>query len=87
MTGAYNYSDFNNVAILRYQGAACEEPSKYPWEDAPQSYLPLIETNLHVSCAFLSDVFTDEFNVFRCPASCPDASGIFLFSYPLYIDF
>lgn len=51
--GAFNFSDFNNVAILRYKGAECEEPDQEPWVDVPKSKLPLVETNLHVSCASL----------------------------------
>ena len=64
--GRSNFSDFNNVAVLHYEKAHCDEPSKEPWVDVPKSVLPLVETNLHVSHAFLSltsDLLTDEANV------------------------
>jgi hypothetical protein len=52
-----------NVAILKYKGAECEEPSKDPWVNVPVSKLPLVETNLHVSCACL-DLLIDSVNMF-----------------------
>ncbi|KAI0281106.1 Cupredoxin [Russula aff. rugulosa BPL654] len=42
-----NFSDFNNVAILHYEAAECDEPSQKPWVDVPRNCLPLVETNLH----------------------------------------
>jgi hypothetical protein len=51
--GNFNFNNFTNVAILKYKGAECDEPSEDPWVDAPVSKLPLVETNLHVSCASL----------------------------------
>ena len=43
-----NYSDFMNVAILRYDGAADEDPTADPSTDVPTSSAPLVETDLHV---------------------------------------
>ena len=48
-TGLFNYSDFNNVAVLRYDGAEDGYPSEDPSVNVSQSKLPLVETNLHVS--------------------------------------
>jgi len=42
-----NYSDFNNLAVLRYAGAANENPTADPTMDIPVSQIPLVETNLH----------------------------------------
>ncbi|KAI0276850.1 laccase [Russula aff. rugulosa BPL654] len=52
-TGLFNFSDFNNLAVLQYEGAECDEPYQDPTVDVPTSKLPLVETNLHVSFAFL----------------------------------
>ncbi|KAF8493485.1 laccase [Russula emetica] len=46
-TGLFNFSDFNNVAVLQYEGAEGDEPSQDPWVNVPKNYLPLVETNLH----------------------------------------
>ncbi|KAI9435549.1 laccase [Lactarius indigo] len=42
-----NFSNFNNVAILRYQGANNTNPSNDSAVNVPTSQLPLVETNLH----------------------------------------
>jgi len=42
-----DFSDFNNVAILRYDEADCENPTNDPNVGVPVSTLPLVETNLH----------------------------------------
>ncbi|KAH9008346.1 laccase [Lactarius deliciosus] len=42
-----NFSDFNNLAILRYTGAAHANPTVDPTVNVPVSKLPLVETNLH----------------------------------------
>jgi iron transport multicopper oxidase len=47
-----NFSEFNNVAILRYEGAPNENPSNDSNVGVPVSQLPLVETNLHVSYSF-----------------------------------
>ncbi|KAF8474377.1 laccase [Russula ochroleuca] len=46
-SGLYNFSDFNNVAVLHYEGAENGDPSVDPSVNVPQSKLPLVETNLH----------------------------------------
>jgi len=46
--GAFNFSDYNNVAVLRYQGAPNHLPPD-PSHNVPVLTNPLIETNLHVS--------------------------------------
>ncbi|KAH9008534.1 laccase 3, partial [Lactarius hengduanensis] len=42
-----NFSDFNNLAILRYAGASHANPTDDPTVNVPVSKLPLVETNLH----------------------------------------
>ncbi|KAH9177324.1 laccase [Lactarius sanguifluus] len=42
-----NFSDFNNVAILRYKGARPGNPTNDSAVNVPISQLPLVETNLH----------------------------------------
>ncbi|KAH8993137.1 laccase [Lactarius akahatsu] len=42
-----NFSNFNNVAILRYKGAHIENPTNDSAVNVPTSQLPLVETNLH----------------------------------------
>jgi len=42
-----NYSDFNNLAILRYAGATNGSPTVDPTVNIPVSQIPLVETNLH----------------------------------------
>jgi hypothetical protein len=48
------FTNFTNVAILRYSGAPDENPSDDPTSDIPTSVLPLNETDLHVGdiCLF-----------------------------------
>ncbi|KAI0000119.1 laccase T2 copper depleted [Russula compacta] len=48
-----NFSEFNNVAVLHYEGAKYANPSTDPSQNVPVSKLPLVETNLHVRCTFL----------------------------------
>jgi hypothetical protein len=87
-SGLFNFKDFNNLAILHYNGTVVDDPSQEPWLDAPNSSLPLVETNLHVSLRFsISDLFIYEVNISYCPAPCPDARGTILFNDPLYVDF
>ena len=54
----FNFSQSNNVAILRYKGAECEDPKEDPSVNVPALKLPLVETNLHVSCASLISSLT-----------------------------
>ena len=62
--GAFNFSDFNNVAVLRYQGAPDQFPPD-PSQNVPVIHNPLVETNLHVSrTVFLSDLFANEVAAF-----------------------
>ncbi|KAI9433619.1 laccase [Lactarius psammicola] len=42
-----NFSDLNNLAVLRYAGAAKANPTVDPTVNVPVSKLPLVETNLH----------------------------------------
>jgi iron transport multicopper oxidase len=42
-----NFSDSNNVAILRYEGAPIQDPTSDANVGVPTSQLPLVETNLH----------------------------------------
>ncbi|KAH9038745.1 laccase [Lactarius pseudohatsudake] len=42
-----NFSDFNNLAILRYAGASHANPTDDPTVNVPVSKLPLVETHLH----------------------------------------
>ncbi|KAH9953170.1 laccase [Russula dissimulans] len=42
-----NFSDFNSVAVLHYEGAQGQEPPVDPTVNVPVSKLPLVETNLH----------------------------------------
>ena len=86
-TGLFNFSDFNNLAVLQYEGAECDEPYQDPTVDVPTSKLPLVETNLHVSFAFLSDLFSNSVNISYYPAPCHDACGTFFSHDPLYVDF
>jgi len=44
-----NYSDFTNLAVLRYAGAPDGNPTADPTVNIPVSQMPLVETNLHVS--------------------------------------
>jgi len=46
----FNFSDFNNLAILHYDGAPWADPAADPTVNIPVSQLPLIETDLHVRC-------------------------------------
>lgn len=48
-TRTLDFSDFSNVAILRYSGAPIANPPSDPNVNVPMSQLPLVETNLHVS--------------------------------------
>ncbi len=57
-SGLFNFSNFTNVAVLHYEGAECDEPQQEPWVNVPKNSLPLVETNLHVSRAFLSLIFS-----------------------------
>lgn len=51
-----DFTGFNNLAVLRYAGAAdtnpivpnVTNPSGYPTVNIPAGQLPLLETNLHV---------------------------------------
>jgi len=42
-----NYSDLNNLAVLRYAGASSGNPTLDPTVYIPVSQTPLVETNLH----------------------------------------
>ncbi|KAI9450838.1 laccase [Lactarius psammicola] len=42
-----DYSNLNNLAILRYAGAPAANPTVDPTVNIPVSTLPLVETNLH----------------------------------------
>jgi iron transport multicopper oxidase len=44
-----DYSNYTNVAILRYSSAPISSPQGDPNKDVPQRNNPLKETNLHVS--------------------------------------
>jgi len=44
-----NFSDFTNLAVLRYAGASDGNPTADPTVNIPVSQIPLVETNLHVS--------------------------------------
>jgi len=46
----FNFSDVNNLAVLRYEGAPDANPTADPTVNIPVSQLPLVETNLHVRC-------------------------------------
>jgi hypothetical protein len=46
--GGFNFSEYNNVAVLRYQGAPNQFPPD-PSQNVPVIRYPLVETNLHVS--------------------------------------
>ncbi|KAI0246096.1 laccase C [Lactifluus subvellereus] len=43
-----SYTDLINLAVLRYNGAANENPTVDPTTDIPTSSSPLVETSLHV---------------------------------------
>ncbi len=58
------YNDLTNLAILRYLGALETHPFWDPTVYIPVSELPLVETDLHVSCSFSPDAFIDEVNLF-----------------------
>ena len=47
-----NFTDLNNLAILRYSGAPDANPTEDPTVNIPVSILPLVETNLHVSILY-----------------------------------
>ncbi len=47
LVGAFNFSEFNNVAVFRYRGAPDHFPPD-PSQNVPVIKNPLIETNLHV---------------------------------------
>ncbi|KAI9450836.1 laccase [Lactarius psammicola] len=57
-TWILDFSDHTNVAILRYSSAPIEDPSADPNVNVPVSQLPLVETNLHVSCLFPLDLLS-----------------------------
>ncbi|KAF8263780.1 laccase [Lactarius quietus] len=42
-----NFTDLNNLAVLRYAGAPDAHPTEDPTVDIPVSKLPLVETNMH----------------------------------------
>ena len=44
-----NYTNLNNLAVLRYAGASSGNPTSDPTVNIPVSQTPLVETNLHVS--------------------------------------
>jgi hypothetical protein len=44
----FNFSEFNNVAVLNYEGAPDANPAVDPDVNPPMLNLPLFETNLHV---------------------------------------
>jgi hypothetical protein len=44
-----DFTDLNNLAILRYAGAPNQNPTDDPTVNIPVSQNPLVETNLHVS--------------------------------------
>lgn len=48
-----NFSDLNNLAVLRYAGAAHANPTVDPTVNVPVSQLPLVETNLHVGAVMI----------------------------------
>jgi iron transport multicopper oxidase len=45
-TGEFNFFDYNNVAVFRYQGAPDQFPPD-PSQNVPMIHNPLIESNLH----------------------------------------
>jgi hypothetical protein len=45
-----DYANLNNLAILNYAGADVATPTADPTVSVPVSKLPLVETNLHISC-------------------------------------
>ena len=47
-----NYSNLNNLAVLRYAGASSENPTSDPAVNIPVSQTPLVETDLHVSLPY-----------------------------------
>jgi hypothetical protein len=47
-----NYTNLNNLAVLRYAGASSENPSSDPTVNIPVSQTPLVETDLHVSLLY-----------------------------------
>ncbi len=59
-----DYNGLTNLAILRYLGALPINPLRNPTTNIPVSALPLVETDLHVSCSFPPDAFIDEVNLF-----------------------
>ena len=44
-----DFSNLNNLAVLRYAGAPKQNPAGNPNVNVPVSVLPLNETGLHVS--------------------------------------
>ena len=50
---ARNFSELNNLAVLRYAGAAKANPTDDPTVNVPVSKLPLVETNLHVGAVMI----------------------------------
>jgi len=54
-----DFSNLNNLAILRYAGAPAAKPKVDPTVNIPVSQLPLIETNLHVSCFYVLRIYND----------------------------
>jgi hypothetical protein len=47
-----NFSNLNNLAILRYSGASHGNPPQDPTVNVPVSQRPLVENNLHVSFSY-----------------------------------
>jgi hypothetical protein len=48
-----SFTDFTNLAILRYVGASPQSPSNDPTVNIPMSMLPLNEKDLHVCYMYL----------------------------------
>jgi hypothetical protein len=62
--GGYNFDNYTNVAVFRYQGAPNQNPPD-PSQNVPVLQNQLLETNLHVSLTVsLSDLFIDEVAAF-----------------------
>jgi hypothetical protein len=47
-----DFSNLNNLAVLRYAGAPQKNPIVDPTVDIPVSQIPLVETDLHVCVSY-----------------------------------
>jgi hypothetical protein len=56
-----DFSNYNNLAVLRYAGAQHGNPTVNPTVNVPVSKIPFIETNLHVSVVMVMTLVYDAY--------------------------